>query len=509
MTNRREQFEHLVSNLKDIPKENLIKEKNSVKKSPYRQRIHIESLFGMLGDPNGFSYFNGYYHLFHQWFPMKYSTNPNYFQQGWFYWKSRNLVDWIPVGEAMNNDTVFDKYGVYSGSAIPINNKLFLMYNGNSWTNTDTDDWHRVPCQLGAYMNENDNVAKLANPLIKGPISGYTSHFRDPKIFKKNGKYYSIIGAQTKAKTGTVLIYESQNLRIWNKVGEVKTNFEKTGYMWECPDYFELDNKGILLFCPQGLKSKGSQFLNTFQACYAIGNKLDFRNLYFEGKKFEEIDSGFDFYAPQTMIEPDGRRILSAWMSIMNSNSPLIKYHYDGCLIFPRELSVQNDKLIQKPVSEIKKLYTTDYKGKRAISKNQEIVAGLVNCRDIKFDISTKDNSAISIIDLFANRENTSHLRLVLNRMKNRFIVQRGKAGIEFEDEFGNERSCELKVANSVSIRIIQDISSAEIFINNGENVFTMRVFVPKDQYHIFVKNVNGEVNVKYQIHQLRKMSSE
>ena len=58
MTNRREQFEHLVSNLKDIPKENLIKEKNSVKKSPYRQRIHIESLFGMLGDPNGFSYFN-------------------------------------------------------------------------------------------------------------------------------------------------------------------------------------------------------------------------------------------------------------------------------------------------------------------------------------------------------------------------------------------------------------------------------------------------------------------
>lgn len=484
MINRRKQFEYLVSNLKDIPEENLLKEKNSVKRSPYHQRIHIESLFGMLGDPNGFSYFNGYYHLFHQWFPMKYSMNPNYFQQGWFHWKSKNLVDWRPVGEVMNNDTVFDKYGVYSGSAIPINNKLFLMYNGNSWTNTDTDDWHRVPCQLGAYMDENDNVAKMMYPLIKGPISGYTGHFRDPKIFKKNGKYYSIIGVQTKAKTGTVLIYESQNLKSWNKVGEVKTNFEKKGYMWECPDYFELDNKGVLLFCPQGLQSKGNQFLNAFQACYAIGNKLDFRNLYFKSKEYEEIDSGFDFYAPQTMSTPD------------------------GCLIFPRELSIRNGKLIQKPVNEIIKLYTTDYMENKIISKNQEIVAGLINCRDIKFDIFTKDNNAISIIDLFANRENTSHLRLVLDKIKNRFIVQRIKTGIEFEDEFGTERSCNLKAEKSISIRIIQDISSAEIFINNGENVFTMRVFVPKDQYHIFVKNLNGEVKVQYKIHQLREMNS-
>ena len=278
--------------------------------------------------------------------------------------------------------------------------------------------------------------------------------------------------------------------------------------MWECPDYFELDNKGVLLFCPQGLQSKGNQFLNAFQACYAIGNKLDFRNLYFKSKEYEEIDSGFDFYAPQTMSTPDGRRILSAWMSIMNSNSPLIKYHYDGCLIFPRELSIRNGKLIQKPVNEIIKLYTTDYMENKIISKNQEIVAGLINCRDIKFDIFTKDNNAISIIDLFANRENTSHLRLVLDKIKNRFIVQRIKTGIEFEDEFGTERSCNLKAEKSISIRIIQDISSAEIFINNGENVFTMRVFVPKDQYHIFVKNLNGEVKVQYKIHQLREMNS-
>lgn len=506
MINRKKEFEHLVSNLKDVPNEEMNKEKDKVRKSPYHQRIHVESLFGMLGDPNGFSYFDGYYHLFHQWFPMKYSKNPHYFQQGWFHWKSRNLVDWISVGEAMNNDTVFDKYGVYSGSAIPVNNKLFLMYNGNTWTNTDTDDWRRVPYQLGAYMNKNDDVVKLTNPLIKGSISGYTSHFRDPKVFKKNNKYYSIIGVQTKAKTGTVLVFESQNLKNWKKLGEIKTAFEKKGYMWECPDYFELNSKGVLLFCPQGLKSIKNHFLNAFQACYAVGNKLDLKNLFFEATEYKEIDSGFDFYAPQTMITPDGRRILSAWMSIMNSKSPLIKYHYDGCLIFPRELLIKNEKLVQKPVDEIKELYTTTYVGNRKINKSQEIAAGSINCRDIKFNIITENSNTISIVDLFADEKNTSHLRLILNKMKERFIVQRSKAGIRFEDEFGTERSCALKVSKSIKIRIIQDISSAEIFINNGENVFTMRIFIPKGQYHIFIKNLNGEVNVHYQIHQLREM---
>ena len=27
--------------------------------------------------------------------------------------------------------------------------------------------------------------------------------------------------------------------------------------MWECPDYFKLDSKDILLFSPQGIKPQG------------------------------------------------------------------------------------------------------------------------------------------------------------------------------------------------------------------------------------------------------------
>lgn len=505
MVNRKKEFLNLVTNLNQIPRTKLNFEIENVQKSPFRQHFHIESPFGMLGDPNGFSYFNGKYHLFHQWFPMKYSKNPNYFQEGWYHWISDNLIDWHPLGEAMSNDTSYDKYGVYSGSALPVKDRLFLMYNGNNWINTETNNWKRVPSQLGAFMDINNHVEKLKTPLIIGPLKGYTGHFRDPKIFRKNNRYYAVTGAQRHDLKGTVLFFESEDLRNWKNLGEIKPDFNKTGYMWECPDYFEINNKGILLFCPQGLLSDGNQFLNAFQACYALGDPIDFNNLNFNAKKFNEIDLGFDFYAPQTMLSTDGRRILSAWMAVMNSNSPTVKYHYDGCEIFPRELTIKNNKLFQRPIREIKLLYKKIFSNKIKVSGLTKIEVGNENCRDIKMKINCLDSKQF-IFDLFADKEDQERLRLIFNKMKNRFIIDRSKAGIDFESEFGNERSCSLDLNKEITLRIVQDISSAEIFLNNGEKVFTMRIFTKADNNRIFAHSLGGESQIQYSISQLRQM---
>lgn len=506
MINRQKEFQHLVTSLDDIPKEKITFEKKKVEQSPYRQHFHIESPMGMLGDPNGFSYFNGQYHLFHQWFPMKYSQDPNYFQQGWYHWVSDNLVDWHPEGEAISNDTKYDKYGVYSGSALPIGNKLFLMYNGNSWiTHENPYKWQRKPSQLGARMNKENKIFKLKSPLIRGPIESYTSHFRDPKLFKKKDFFYAVIGVQKNNLRGTILLYKSKNLYNWEKVGEIKASFLPKGYMCECPDYYEIGNYGILSFCPQGLTTRKNDFCNAFQACYSIGNHMQLDQALFDGKNFEELDNGFDFYAPQTMLTGDGRRILSAWACIMDSQSPTIKYHYDGCLIFPRVLKVENGRLYQQPVREIKYLYTRIYESKKYVESTLEIEAGKINCRDISLNINF-DKADQVIFDIFADKQNQKHLRLIFNKMKQRFIVNRAKVGESFEEEYGTERSCFVDLKHSVKVRIIQDISSAEIFLNDGFKVFTMRVFPGKYQNHIFINSLNGGAKIKYNIYQLRNM---
>ena len=56
--------------LENFPKEKYDKLKEKVKNSPYRQKFHIQPNTGLLNDPNGFSYFNGKYHIFYQWFPL-------------------------------------------------------------------------------------------------------------------------------------------------------------------------------------------------------------------------------------------------------------------------------------------------------------------------------------------------------------------------------------------------------------------------------------------------------
>ena len=45
----------------------------------------------------------------------------------------------------------------------------------------------------------------------------------------------------------------------------------------------------------------------------------DFRSEYTLGD-YQELDAGFDFYAPQTFEAPDGRRILLGWMGMPDAD---------------------------------------------------------------------------------------------------------------------------------------------------------------------------------------------
>lgn len=95
-------------------------------------------------------------------------------------------------------------------------------------------------------------------------------------------------------------------------------------------------------------------------------------------------------------------------------------------------------------------------------------------------------------------------MRLILNAIKNRFIVNRANAGASFEDEYGTERSCAIDLSKEIQLRILQDTSSAEIFLENGKHVFTMRVFTSIEQNKIFVTSLNEVTKIKYEINCLR-----
>ena len=94
--------------------------------SDYRQHYHIQSVTGLLNDPNGFVYHDGVWHLFYQWCPWGAVHGLKY----WYHTVSDDLVRWRNVGVCIRPDTEYDNKGAYSGSALPLGDNLYLYYTG-------------------------------------------------------------------------------------------------------------------------------------------------------------------------------------------------------------------------------------------------------------------------------------------------------------------------------------------------------------------------------------------
>ena len=131
--------------------------------------------------------------------------------------------------------------------------------------------------------------------------SNLTCHVRDPKVFKENDKFYMVQGARDKEDVGQIIVFESDDLINWKYINTIKSE-EKFGYMWECPDLIELNGKKVLIISPQGIEADGIKYNNIYQSGYYL-LEGDFKTENYKLNNFDEIDRGFDFYAPQTFVD--------------------------------------------------------------------------------------------------------------------------------------------------------------------------------------------------------------
>ncbi len=114
--------------------------------------------------------------------------------------------------------------------------------------------------------------------------------------------YYMALGARDAHGKGLVLLYRSEDLKDWKYHGRITTR-EAFGYMWECPDLFELDGQLCLICCPQGVNPAawitGMCISARLWGWIRFGRRMyASRIALMDGSPM--VDRGFDFYAPQT-----------------------------------------------------------------------------------------------------------------------------------------------------------------------------------------------------------------
>lgn len=452
--------------------------KEKVDQDPWRLNYHLMPETGWLNDPNGAVFFNDTYHIYHQYVPQ----TPHGGATHWGHKTSKDMVHFKEEPIFMSPDLPFDKDGVYSGSAIVVEGKIHFFYTGNVKHLGDHDYTFSGREQNTVHVVSPDGFTIESREVViphSDYPEGYTDHIRDPKVFEHLGKYYMILGARSRENLGSMLVYSSSNLSDWEHHGEFLSGDEDQGYMWECPDYFNVSGEDVLVFSPQGLLPTQYNYHNPHAVGYFIG-EVDWDQLKFDPKStFKELDHGFDFYAPQTFEDGAGRRIMWSWMGIGDSQpeytNPTIARGWQHALALPRQLTIEDNQLKQRPLAEYEQLRQNE----QSYAINQ----------------LTDDALSGEVYELLIEFSNTpNHFDLML-RQDTHLTYADGVLTLKHGVSGYGRRKREISLKELSRLQIYSDTSSLEIFFNDGEGVFTSRVYPQPGQDAIRISG-DGEGNV-------------
>lgn len=449
--------------------------KEYVSKSSFLPRYHIYPKCGLMNDPNGLAYFNGEYHFFYQWFPFE----PSHGMKHWGHCKSKDLLVWEDQGIALTPDREYEKNGCYSGNAIEKDGLLYLFYTANYKLETG-----KIPKQALAIMDRDGQIKKYEqNPVIDGAPDNMSGEIRDPFVFRKDGMYYMLLGAKSLQETGALLLYASEDLVHWNYQGEIDLPVD-TGYMIECPGYIQVDGKDILIFSPMGLKKEPLKYQNQFATVYLVGT-LDMKNRKFNLEYTDEVDCGYDFYAPQPFYGKEHRPMLLAWFGCGEQTLPSDSEMWKHGLTMPRVLSLSGNRLTSFPAAELEELFSDQQ------TFEAQSIAAKMNTYHIQFTMSKERGDSW----VRFGREN-DYWELSFDFEQDMIKVDRSRLKAAVDPDNGVCRCSRGLCTELYQVDIYVDNSFAEIFINKGMKSFSIRCFNLAETHFIqFNRSNHGRID--------------
>lgn len=463
-----------------------------------RPLFHIAAPAGWINDPNGFSVYDGRIHLFYQYNPYDREWGPMH----WGHSVSTDMIHWEQLPAALAPDQEYDKIGCFSGSAIEADGKHILVYTGVTKVKMEDQSEQERQNQCIAFGDGKDYVKYEKNPVVTGdmlPENCSRIDFRDPKIWKENDTYYLIVGSKDNQQIGQVVLCSSKDLKEWKFETILASNETgKIGTMWECPDFFPLGDKRVLICSPQNMKAEKYEFHNGHNSVYFAGD-YDSETHSFVKKEPHPLDYGMDFYAPQTTELPDGRRIMIAWMKSWDACVIPDSQDWQGMMTLPRELELKDGRIWQKPVREIEKYRKNLCKYERIEIVGETTLAG-VEGRTIDLTVTLENGDFTTFsTKLAANDEYETNF--TYHKECGMLEIDRTYCGVT------KDIVCVRKIKISdldglKTMRFILDRQSIELFINDGQQVATTAICTPQEAKGIsFFSDRKMWINVeKYDI---------
>lgn len=473
-------------------------------KKEERPEFHLTPRTGWMNDPNGFSWYKGRYHMFYQYHPYESKWGPMH----WGHAVSSDLLHWEYLPAALAPDEVYDMDGCFSGSAVELpDGRQMLMYTGVSREHQKYGAHREVQTQCIAVGDGVDYEKYEQNPVLDGkdiPEGGSRTDFRDPKVWRKeDGTYCCVVGNRPADGSGQILFYTSKDAFWWEFKSVLVSNYNRFGKMWECPDLFKLDGKWVLITSPQDMLPEGFEYHNGNGTLCLIGD-FDEEKGVFKEMHNQSIDYGIDFYAPQTVVTPDGRRVMIGWMQNWDScgiRSP--EEHWFGQMSLPRELSVKNGRLYQTPIRELDGMRRNkvEYTG---VTVAENIWLDGMKGRRIDMEVIIRPGDPENLYQKFAVRfaQNERYYTSLSFRPRESILKIDRKFSGSRRASIHQRRSLVHTVDGELKLRIILDRFSIEVFVNGGEQVLSATMYTDQTAEGISFY-ADGTVNmdvVKYDL---------
>ncbi len=416
------------------------------------QRLHLKAPDNWINDPNGFIYYQGYYHLFYQYFPYE----PRWGTMHWGHAVSRDLVTWEHRGIALYPSTYADRNGCFSGSAIEEDGKLYLAYTGVRYEAVNPKDPHTclneqfestqlmISSEDGFHFDNEAGKTVIIPPVTDKKI-GDRTHTRDPKIWRGKDAWYLILGSTVEEKYGEILFYRSEDLKTWSYVDKAWKG-EEYGWMWECPDLFRTEGGAVLMVSPMGLL-KNEEKEKNHAVCFPVEFEEGTCRIEIpDGYQF--TDYGMDLYAPQTTLDAEGRRVMEAWIRMPQPSAD----GWIGMFCSPRVVERRDSHIYFHMHPNIRAAYSKEIPDTSLAADDGYMAV---------FDL--EDGEQADIGGFLITRENG--------------IVRTDRSAVYPAFEGAHLVSETPRVTDGCRIEVLADDNLVEVYINDGEYVISNAVY--------------------------------
>ena len=465
-----------------------LSETMAVGDEPYRPVYHFAPLFGWTNDPNGLVFKDGEWHLSYQANP--YGTNHG--NMHWGHAVSRDLVHWEQLPAVIAPD---DLGSIFSGSAV-VDAANTAGFGADALVAIYTSAGRGGQRQSIAYSLDNGRTYQKydGNPVLSDPAQ---RNFRDPKVSWIGNQWVMAL-----ATGQTISFYGSKDLKEWEFLSRFGEGIGSHEGVWECPDLIRFQVGG---------REKWVLFVSINPGGPWGGSITQYFIGQFDGRRFKAdplpyplwVDPGIDNYAGVTFSNTGDRYVFLGWMSNWQYTGQTPTRYFRNAMTSPRDLGLKSNGrhliLASVPAPEV-----------LAARGEAHTLPGLTDVPEGKAGPLLENNAGAYEVEMTLRPKGAApfifslengkgeHVDFTVDPKAGKLRFERGASGLtDFSNSYNTGPiAVDLPGRPEYKVRLFVDRLSTELFVNDGDLVFTNCVFPTEPFNGLSFRAATGTLSV-------------